>query len=234
MMAEGSSGQVERIVCLANSRKVLGRCIAGKRTSDSTWCRPISDRQGHELSEFDRRYEDGRTAGVLDIIEIPCLEPRPHDHQSENVLIDDRYYWTWHGCAAWDEVCALVDHDTDLWANGFSTVYNRNDRVPAALLPSFSGSLRLIELDEVILHTGPKAAEYGNMKRVVRVHFEYRGDEYRMNLSDPLAERHFLARGDGDYSLKSVVACISLAEVHTDGYAYKVMASIIRPERSYS
>ena len=234
MMAEGRLGPVERIVCLANSRKVLGRCIAGKRPQDGSWCRPISDRPGHELSEFDRRYDDGRTAAVLDIIEIPCLEPRPHEHQSENVLIDNRYYWTWHGCATWSEVCELVDHGADLWANGFSTVYNRNDRVPAALLSSASGSLRLIELDEVILHSGAKAPEYGNMKRVVRAHFEYQGDEYRMNLSDPVAERHFLKSGDGEYSLKSVIASISLAELHTDDYAYKVMASIIRPERSYS
>jgi hypothetical protein len=186
------------------------------------------------LSEFDRRYDDGRTAGVLDIIEIPCLERKPHDHQSENVLVDNRYYWTWLGCATWSEVCELVDRDADLWANGFSTIYNRNDRVPAAFLSPASGSLRLIELDEVILHTGAKAPAYGNMKRVVRVHFEYQGEEYRMNLSDPVAERHFLESGDGDYSLRSVIACISLAELHTDDYAYKVMASIIRPERSYA
>ena len=142
----------ERIVCLANSRKNVGRCVAGKRLNDQSWLRPISDRSGHEISEIDRRYPDGKMAQLLDVIEIPCIEKRAHGHQSENVLIDGRFYWEKKGRLAWKDILALVDRNADLWVNGFSAYHNRNNRVPAELIDEDGGSLRLIKLDEIALH----------------------------------------------------------------------------------
>ena len=223
---------VEQIVCLANSRKISGRCIAGKRTNDQAWIRPISSRPKHEISEYDRRYADGETAQLLDIIEIPCIEKMPTGHQSENVLIDDQFYWEKKGRASWDDVVALIDHDADLWASGYSAYYNRNNRVPKALIDPSAGSLRLIELDEIVLHAGPKAPDFGNMKPIVRASFEHKDQRYKLDLTDPEFERACLAKGEGEYRLKHVIACISLAELHDDGYAYKLVASIITPERA--
>lgn len=231
-MSDDEPNLVERIVCLANSRKVSGRCVAGKRTTDGTWCRPISKRPGHEISEFDRRYPDGTTAQVLDVIEIPCIEKRPLGYQHENVLIDDRFYWEKKGRATWQAVLALVDRDADIWANGYSAYYNRNNRVPASLIDADGGSLRLIELDEIILHAEPKAPEFGKMKLVVRASFEYGGHEYKLDVTDPMFERDCLEKGNGRYHLRSAIACVSLAEPYTDGYAYKLVASIITPKRA--
>jgi hypothetical protein len=229
---------VERVVCLANSRKSLGRCIAGRRVSDRSWFRPISDRDGHEISELDRRYPDGKTAQLLDVVDIPCHEPRPYRHQSENVLIDDRFYWTKHGRVTWEDIVNLVDRDADLWANGHSAYYNRNNRIPEAHIDAGGGSLRLIELDEIVLHAAPKAPEFGNMKLTVRASFNYRGDAYRLDLTDPDFEAACLHRGAGDYPLKQVVACISLTEPHTnqngETFAYKIVASIINQKRAGS
>lgn len=115
-MSNDAPNSIETIVCLANSRKSSGRCVAGKRTSDNSWFRPISNRPGHEISEWDRRYSDGKTAQLLDVIEIPCIEKRPLGHQSENVLIDDRFYWKKKGSASWSDVLKLVDQEADLWA----------------------------------------------------------------------------------------------------------------------
>lgn len=51
---------IESIVCLANSRKPLGRGIAGKRIDSNsrvgTWILPISSQQSHAISEDGRRY----------------------------------------------------------------------------------------------------------------------------------------------------------------------------------
>lgn len=231
-MSEETPKLVERVVCLANSRKSSGRCVAGKRVGDRCWLRPISNSQGHEISEFDRRYPDGSTAQLLDVIDIPCHEVRPHRHQSENVLIDDRFYWAKHGRASWDDIEKFVDRNADLWSNGFSAYYNRNNRVPEAHINSGGGSLRLIELEEIVLHAGPKAPDFGNMKPIVRASFGYGGHEYKLDVTDPEFERACLAKGAGEYHLKSVVACVSLAELHTDGYAYKIVAAIITPKRA--
>ena len=48
----------KRIVCLANSRKLSGRCVAG-RVFDGhevgEWVRPVSARQNEEVSEYERQ-----------------------------------------------------------------------------------------------------------------------------------------------------------------------------------
>ncbi len=237
-MTEVQPKFIERIVCLANSRKPLGRCIAGKRIDSNskvgTWIRPISAQQSHAISEDDRRYPDGHTAQFLDIIEIPCIEPCPTLHQTENVLIDDRFYWELKGRPTWKQLQAMVDAPGPIWANGFSAYYNQNNRVPEGLLDANGGSLKIIPRDRIVLHAGPKAPDFGNMKLIVRASFDYAGHHYKLDLTDPELEKECLNKGNGDYQLKSVLACISLAELHSDGYAYKVVASIITEQRASS
>lgn len=76
----GSKDNVKRIVCLANSRKLSGRCVAGKELSSeraSTWIRPISRRPSEELSLNERKYEDGSDPQLLDIIDITLFTANP-------------------------------------------------------------------------------------------------------------------------------------------------------------
>ena len=76
---------IKRIVCLANSRKRSGRCIAGKEIlSDGgpgAWVRPVSDRATGEVSEDERQYEDGSDPSVLDVIDVPVLDAQPSSFQ---------------------------------------------------------------------------------------------------------------------------------------------------------
>ena len=52
--------KVKQIVCFANSRKLGGRCIAGKEwLADGVlgqWIRPVSDREFEEVSAYEQRY----------------------------------------------------------------------------------------------------------------------------------------------------------------------------------
>ena len=86
----------KRIACLANSRKLTGRCVAGreiKGRKGGKWIRPVSSRPGREVDEYERQYEDGSDPCVLDIIRIPVKEPIPEAWQTENWLLHPEYYW---------------------------------------------------------------------------------------------------------------------------------------------
>ncbi len=82
---------IKRIVCLADSRKMSGRCIAGLEINNDDsvggWIRPVSIRPSEEISLLDRRFKDGSQPSLLDILEIPMLNPQPHACQTENHLI---------------------------------------------------------------------------------------------------------------------------------------------------
>ena len=101
------------IVCLANSRKPpSGRCVAGREVTPAglgPWVRPVSARSAREISEEERRYEDGEDPRVLDIIEIEMSRPQPQNHQQENHLIDDGHYWAKRGVVSWADLERLVE-----------------------------------------------------------------------------------------------------------------------------
>src|SRR6266849_9791111 len=93
---------VKTILCLADSRKTSGHCVAGREIDGNRiggWIRPVSSREHEEISVQDRRYEDGHLPNLLDIISIPMLQPKPCTYQSENHLIADNYYWEKTGTA---------------------------------------------------------------------------------------------------------------------------------------
>lgn len=55
-------------LCLANSRKPGGHCVAGrtfKKDSYTGWLRPVSTRNTHEISDVELLYADGTGAQLL-------------------------------------------------------------------------------------------------------------------------------------------------------------------------
>jgi len=170
------------IICLANSRKISGRCVAGKETRSGkagAWIRPVSGRPMGELSEEDRRFENGQDTKLLDVIRIPMVEPRPHGFQAENHLIDDGYYWTKEREASWDELKAALDKVSGpLWDNSSSSTYGLNDRVEEATADKLGSSLRLVEVTDLKIVVAVEGAEFGNAKRKVRGRFTLHGTQY--------------------------------------------------------
>jgi len=223
----------EQIVCLADSRKHSGRCIAGKRTQDKMWVRPVSQSTCHEISDSNRQYQNGSFPRLLDIIHIPLVSVRPAEHQTENMLIDCRFYWEKRGKCNWETLLTYLDQDVDLWANGYSSCEKVNDRVPNNRIDTSAGSLRLIYLNEVFIHVERKAPNFCD-RICARASFNFQDYNYKLDLTDIEIEEHCKKHGIGTYRLNHAVACISLALLHSDGYAYKLVASLITKERAGS
>ena len=84
------------MVCFANSRKLGGRCVAGKELIDGKpgkWIRPISERQDQELSLTEYSYKNKSVPGLLDIIKIKFQSHKPSENQIVNYLIDSHIKW---------------------------------------------------------------------------------------------------------------------------------------------
>jgi hypothetical protein len=219
------------IVCFANSRKTSGRCIAGKEWHDGTageWVRPVSTRPTHEISEEERRYQDGRDPQLLDIVFIPCESHQPLPHQRENHVIDPGYYWAQKGVLARKDIFGWLDQPDTLWGAGESSYAGLNNRI--AIGHEEGSSLYLISVERLRLLVGRKAPEYPDSKRAVRGEFSYQGSMYRMDITDPIIERKYLGQADGHYDIVEPVLCVSLGDLY-QGYFYKLVAGIMHTER---
>jgi len=223
------------ILCLANSRKPGGHCVAGREVVQQgfdAWVRPVSSRATREVSDDDERYRDGSLPHLLDLIEIDFEIAVPDRHQQENHQIDDKHYWKRCGIASWADIPGLVeDVSGELWLNGSSSTYGENDRVQEANLDRFTRSLYLVEPDDLALIVAEEGAQFGDPRRRVRAAFRLSGHSYTLGVTDLPIEQEYLAKPNGRYRIKGALVCVSLGEVF-HGYAYKLAAGIITPQRT--
>ena len=219
----------KRIICLANSRKLSGRCIAGREWDGQRtghWIRPVSKREGQEVSEYERQYEDGSDPRVLDVIDVPVVKAVADEWQSENWLLDDEWYWRKVADYSWFDLPALVDLEAPLWLDGFSTYHGSNDRIPLSAMTEVKSSLRLVGMEELALKVFAPGEAFGNRKRRVQGCFIHAGRQYALWVTDPVCERRHLAKPDGDYHVGSCFLTISLGEPF-EGDCYKLIAAVI-------
>jgi hypothetical protein len=81
------------LICLANSNKMGGRCIAGLRTDGRGWVRPVASETDHgqlHLRHF--KLDDGTEPKTLDVIRLDLARAAPAPGQPENWII---------GAASW-------------------------------------------------------------------------------------------------------------------------------------
>lgn len=220
-------------ICLANSRKHNDRCVAGKIYDSGQildWIRPISSRQGEELSDLERRYQNGSEPELLDIFEFSILEPKPSGHQSENYLISGSKQFRKIGTMSPSELLKSVDKPVNLWIMGHqSKTYGKNDLVPPDRISEVENSLYLINP-----HKFSVQIVSSNFGRQTRGIFTYLGAEYNLRITDPVLEFNYRLKADGEYVIQDALLTVSLAhDLHTvskspqsTGY-YKVLAGVI-------
>lgn len=214
------------IICLANSRKHGGRCVAGLRTDGSGWLRPVGKLPDGTLYPPDYTLDDGSEAGILDVISLGVKGHRPAPHQPENWVTDGT---TWK----------LVSRPMD--AKLVPCLKNRVSSEPE-LIQSFSDRIAWDDLQSrpasasLELIAPQKLDAYSQMsyrgKLQVRGRF-WLGKRkkmciYDLVVTDPVWETLVTQRGP--VSLKQTdspfLVCISVGEP-LGLYCYKLIAAII-------
>jgi hypothetical protein len=213
------------IVCLANSWKDSGRCVAGKEIGEQGfggWIRPVSARPARELSDDERRVEGRPWLRLLDVVEIPVLDPAPAGHQIENIVIDASRRWVWRTAKQWEDLHELLDDPPSLWIDGHSTRGGVNDRVKARDAEALQSSLALIAPRDLRLEM---TNESGRQR--VRAHFHYRDREYRLSVTDPGVQKTMTIRAMRELTMVDTYLCVSLSEPYVDHWCYKLAAAVL-------
>ncbi|MXZ20467.1 MAG: hypothetical protein F4Y84_07665 [Caldilineaceae bacterium SB0665_bin_25] len=167
--------------------------------------------------------EDGTEPGLLDILRIPMIEPRPNGCQTENHLIDNGFYWEKEGVFAKQYLLHYCEAPNPLWVNEFSSSNGINDRIPEEWASSLSNSLVLIEPQQLTIGV---VRSYRGQKQI-RAQFWVAGEIYNFSVTDPAIELQYQPLGEGYYIYEQrAVACISIGEPFNE-YCYKLVASII-------
>ena len=226
------TGTVKRIVCLANSRKRGGSCIAGKELVEDgrpgDWVRPVSARASEEVSHREQRYDDGTAPRVLDVLDVPILNALPKNYQQENWLLDPANHWNRVQKLELNELDKYTDHVDQLWTNGSSTNEGFNDEIPGNIAMTLRYSLCLVRVNDLTLSVIIQPRSWGRDRRRVQGRFHYGGVEYWLWVTALDYEERYSAMPQNEYSIGDAFLTVSLGEPFR-GNSYKLIAAIIEP-----
>jgi len=218
---------VKEIVCLANSRKYSGRCVAGKELLGDQigrWVRPVSNCETGELSIKETSCENGKPPELLDVIAIPLSGHDPHSYQTENYTVD-KGLWIKKQQLPLPVLPRLCDQVDSLWINGYHSRNGLNDRIPEdTVKENVRSSLLFIKPDKVSI----TVEEGPNLLKRIRARFRFAGEEYWLPVTDPVLENRYFRKETGQYPMnkKAVYFTVSIGEPY-EGYCYKLVAGII-------
>ena len=218
----------KRLVCLANSWKKGGACVAGIEwppKTTPTWVRPVSDREFEQL-QWPEHAVAGRAIRLLDVVDVPLKQHRPHSCQRENHLIDARERWRLVGTTTADKLLPLSQRRGPLWIDGHNTGEGKNDKIPETVADGLDSSLLLVVADEVIIRVIGKVSQRGE-KTQVRLRFNLGRSEYDFSVTDPVAHQKYVDLPRGEHEVDhSIALCVSLSEP-SYGYRYKLAAGVL-------
>lgn len=222
-------GYTKRIVCLANSFKTGGLCVAGRELTEAgygPWIRPVSARLHEELTYLEYRYADGSSAQLLDIVDVPLLRPSPDGHQTENHLIDPKRGWVKRGELPFDQLRNLLEYPASLWTNSEHTSSGLMNCLSREEAASHKGSLYLVEGRNLAVWV--TQGQYGKSFYGV---FQMGGTVYKLSVTDPLERDRLESFRFGKYRLpehRDAILCVSLTKPYEgDGRCHKLIASVI-------
>lgn len=222
------------IICLANSRKLRGRCIAGLRTDANGWIRPVAPSNDGTLYSWHYKLSDGTDPQVLDVLRVDLSSSRPKPHQPENWLISNQ---RWQLVARpGTSYLPLLQSQV---VRGATLLGNQDDRIA---FDSFSQSPAQASLALVIPENlGWCVTTSFSGNRQIRAIFSLDGQPYNLAVTDPIWEAALSTFPPGYHRSTSVESLnpdneiwltISLGEPLNGDYCYKLVAAVLQIPRS--
>ena len=219
------------ILCLANSKKLGGRCAAGLRSDGTGWVRMVSKLQYGILNAAHLFLNTGNEAALLDVLEIGLTKPKPAIHQPENWLLDGSV-WKLHAKQDVQDWAAIVRKAIVAGPELLRGCADRVSYVELREKPA-EASLALIapQTLELLLIKKPEG------KHQVRGRFwlgnQTQTCEYNLSMTDPIWEKRVLKEGNQclRQADRKFLVTVSLGEPFHD-YCYKVIAAIIHVPRA--
>lgn len=175
-------------------------------------------------------FVDGTIPKLLDIIDVPLLNPDPRNHQTENHLIagDASRSWQKVDELPWAALEQLRNSPISLWINSDHTARGVFDCIHPTEAATLSNSLTLIKVKDFNVKVSFKVWE-GRTTKTYRGNFNHNGIYYSLSLTDPVATHAFSEKVEGAYPLNDVYLCVSLTEPYErDGRCHKLVAAIIK------
>lgn len=215
------------VVCLANSTKLGGRCVAGLRTDGGGWVRPIGHRDGGQLYSGEYSLTDGSEAQVLDVVHMDLQEAAPDAIQPENWLISDSQ-WTLV------ERPASSGHREILLSSvhGQPELFgSTSDRISEATLEAKPPGYSLALVRPELLRWYVDTSYSGGLQ--ARADFSIAGQNFDLAVTDPAMATQIKNLGRGYHAISKtglsdsddVLMTVSLGEP-LNGVCYKLVAAI--------
>lgn len=214
------------IMCLANSIKHGGRCVAGLRLDGQGWLRPVSNQPDGTLAYYHYRYADSSVVRTLDVVRIGLLKPRPAPYQPENWVIDGKP-WTLVTRPLSIAHCSILKQAIE---SGPSLLHNELDRVPPGevAVSARPHSLALIAPQQIEIRRHAQRQENPRARAVFALEHGGRSVNYDLSVTDLhwRDEATRLGKLVIRQSETPFVATVSLSETF-EGQCYKLLAAII-------
>jgi hypothetical protein len=214
------------VICLANSWKHGGRCVAGLRLDGGGWVRPITRDPNGVLHLWHYTLATGGEAALLDVLQMRLTQLRPDPHHPENWLMD---YGLWNLVAR-----PLPPPAREiLWESltpGPELLGDCDDRVAYASLEKRPASASLALVKPAGLAWQVRESRLSG-KRQTRALFCLGGIQYNLPLTDPIWLKSLADRPLGTYPEEGVeiLLTISLSEPFArDGFCYKLVAAVVK------
>ena len=209
-----------KFICLANSYKEDGRCVAGIEilndkivieNESPKWIRPVSNSPHGEIET-----SLVSNLNLLDIVEIDITKNLPSGYQSENVLFD------------LNSINKIGDFPQEklleLCKSKHNLIFgNRGKSVIEEKVNELNYSLDLICVT-VFKFYYKKFEDNPNSK--LRIIFSHNGNEYDLPITDPLFIEKYKQNQIQVNARTEIYLVLSLAVIH-DGWHYKLVAGVL-------